>query len=63
MSVDSRIFAAGARHRKQDDPRYPVTKVKYKDGDQMPESQMTPHQVYLAHIGQRMATIASTRRL
>jgi hypothetical protein len=50
MSIDSRIFVpAGARNRKNDDPEYPLTKIKYKAGDQMPESQMTPHQVFLAH--------------
>jgi hypothetical protein len=50
MSIDSRIFVpAGARSRKHDDPEYLLTKIKYKAGDQMPDSQKTPHQVFLAH--------------
>jgi hypothetical protein len=50
MSIDSRIFVpAGARNRKHDDPEYPPTKIKYKAGDQMPDSQKTTHQVFLAH--------------
>src|SRR5437762_12465537 len=50
MSIDNRIFVpAGARHRKPDDPNYALTKFKYKAGDRMPESQMMPHQVFLAH--------------
>jgi hypothetical protein len=51
VSIDSRIFVpTGARNRKPDDPHYTLTKIKYKAGDSMPESQMTQHQVYLAHM-------------
>jgi hypothetical protein len=51
MSIDNRIFVpAGARNRKLADTGPSFT--KYKVGDRMPASQMTPHQVFLAH--QRM---------
>jgi hypothetical protein len=47
MSIDNRIFVpAGSRNQK---PCEPLTKQKYKAGDAMPESQQTPHQVFLAH--------------
>jgi hypothetical protein len=50
MSVDTYIWVpAGARHTSRDD--HQNTWTTYKSREQMPDKQMTPHQVFLAHQG------------